>query len=557
MSNVLQDEWKEINLDCEGENKVTSFFASEGAIHSYPAKAVPEMINSLLQKINQMYDIKNVLDPFVGSGTVALEAKYLGLDFYGCDLNPLAILLARTKALTIHNTPYVKGRLLDFTQYLISRYNSEAAVCLENFKNIDYWFKESNIRQLSFIKKQLEEFLNKSKSNKEVYALILLTAFSSTIRKSSLTRNGEFKLYRLSLNDISKFEVDSIGYFHKSVKALLDMLVVSNSSYEKDVISDICLNNAKNLSFVKDKKIDLIITSPPYGDSRSTVAYGQFSRLSLQWMDDLLNKYLGINCNYVDCDEYLLGGKKSFISLNENNKFFKSKTLIELIDDMRRIIKHETDEKNEIKKTLLKILDLVGNNKLDFILYITKNSPVFALIKERVRLDIYRIISKGKYHLSDKKVKNIAKIQSDNFMFELLNGTNKQKYRKMMQLKVKLPFLMQSINRKIQTLPRREEEVICFLKDLYAVVIEADHVLSNNGVQTWIVGHRTVLGKLVINMEGILKDWFMSMGYSVITSLQRKYSFKRMPNHINSTISRNDKINTMMYEYILIVKKVK
>lgn len=32
-------------------------------------------------------------------------------------------------------------------------------------------------------------------------------------------------------------------------------------------------------------KFDLMITSPPYGDSRTTVAYGQFSRLSLQWLD--------------------------------------------------------------------------------------------------------------------------------------------------------------------------------------------------------------------------------------------------------------------------------
>jgi tRNA G10 N-methylase Trm11 len=30
---------------------------------------------------------------------------------------------------------------------------------------------------------------------------------------------------------------------------------------------------------------DLIITSPPYGDSRTTVAYGQYSRLSSQWLD--------------------------------------------------------------------------------------------------------------------------------------------------------------------------------------------------------------------------------------------------------------------------------
>ncbi len=35
---------------------------------------------------------------------------------------------------------------------------------------------------------------------------------------------------------------------------------------------------------IEDNSIDLIITSPPYGDSRTTVAYGQFSRLPLRWL---------------------------------------------------------------------------------------------------------------------------------------------------------------------------------------------------------------------------------------------------------------------------------
>lgn len=36
---------------------------------------------------------------------------------------------------------------------------------------------------------------------------------------------------------------------------------------------------------IPDGSVDLIVTSPPYGDSKTTVAYGQYSRLSLQWLD--------------------------------------------------------------------------------------------------------------------------------------------------------------------------------------------------------------------------------------------------------------------------------
>ncbi len=33
------------------------------------------------------------------------------------------------------------------------------------------------------------------------------------------------------------------------------------------------------------KKYDLLISSPPYGDNATTVTYGQFSYLPLQWID--------------------------------------------------------------------------------------------------------------------------------------------------------------------------------------------------------------------------------------------------------------------------------
>ena len=33
--------WDDLNLDYEGENKYTSFFSSNGNLHTYPAKAVP------------------------------------------------------------------------------------------------------------------------------------------------------------------------------------------------------------------------------------------------------------------------------------------------------------------------------------------------------------------------------------------------------------------------------------------------------------------------------------------------------------------------------------
>ena len=37
-----------------------------------------------------------------------------------------------------------------------------------------------------------------------------------------------------------------------------------------------------------DEKIDIVITSPPYGDSKTTVAYGEFSSFSLEWLQGII-----------------------------------------------------------------------------------------------------------------------------------------------------------------------------------------------------------------------------------------------------------------------------
>ena len=42
--------------------------------------------------------------------------------------------------------------------------------------------------------------------------------------------------------------------------------------------------DTRRTTTIPAKSIHLVVTSPPYGDSKTTVAYGQFSRLSLQWL---------------------------------------------------------------------------------------------------------------------------------------------------------------------------------------------------------------------------------------------------------------------------------
>lgn len=551
--NVLE-KWEELNLDYEGENKYTSFFPSTGNLHTYPAKAVPEMINDLIKKVMSIRSINTVLDPFVGSGTTALEAKYLGLDFWGSDLNPLAVLLSKTKVLTIENTIYTKKRLNEFITQIKEEYPRARLIPVYTFNSIEYWFKKENIYELSFLRFKINQFVNNSnKKNKEKYALILLTAFSSTIRKVSLTRNGEFKLYRMSPSDIERFSINAVDEFEEAVNRLLDMLVAANDSYKKETKSTICLQNAKTLTYLENNSIDLVITSPPYGDSKTTVAYGEFSKLSLQWMEDLLKKYVGIEVEDCNCDERLLGGRKSEWSIEDEEGFYNSEEIVKLELEMQSRIQEKKDELVKINAVLDEMKICIENGQFVSSALLHKNDILYKLISERVRLDIYRKIKKSK--LKNKETKKLAKTNSIEYMKQMENESSSKYVIRQATLKEKIDKVRETIIRNEKSIQKRKEEVLVFLKDLYKVVIETDRVMKKDGFQVWIVGHRTVMGKIVVNMEGILRDWFLNRGYECEASLSRKYSFKRMPHHINSTIERCEEVNTMMNEYILVVRK--
>ncbi|MFM7577444.1 MAG: hypothetical protein ACKO5Q_10975, partial [Microcystaceae cyanobacterium] len=127
----------------------------------------------------------------------------------------------------------------------------------------------------------------------------LLVPFSETIRECSFTRNNEFKLYRMKPEDILKFNPDVLGvYFKKLQEAIAIYQTVYLPKLDKAIKIQI-QHSEFNLS---QQPFDVVLTSPPYGDSRTTVAYGQFSTLSNEW--------LGID--YArKIDRRLMGGQKS------------------------------------------------------------------------------------------------------------------------------------------------------------------------------------------------------------------------------------------------------
>ena len=112
-----------------------------------------------------------------------------------------------------------------------------------------------------------------------------LISFSETVRNVSNTRNREYKLYRMSKDMLEKHSPNTFEEFEKKSLKNISSMEEFFKEYNKKCNINILAEDTRNLTSIPANSVDLIVTSPPYGDSRTTVAYGQFSRLGLQWLD--------------------------------------------------------------------------------------------------------------------------------------------------------------------------------------------------------------------------------------------------------------------------------
>jgi len=303
-------------------------FASEGVygIHKFPAMLHFRLVEELIKEFSREGD--TIYDPFCGSGVTLNVAVRLNRPAIGTDINPLALLITKVRS-------YIDVR----PEELIYRLKKEWD-CLKSdipeVRNIDYWFKPYVIRDLE----KLRTFLKNIPDGKEKE--FLLVVFSQLVRNVSLTRKGEFKRYRMKEQDIEKFNPDVLQEFITLAEDYLHRL--RHSTVPKSDLKVFLHDVREQLPF--GEKVNLVITSPPYGDSRTTVAYGEFFSFSLEWMQDFLN----INMSIKNLDKKSIGGKKS------NDKLPNLTTLEKTLDDLSKIDRKRAQEVEAFYKDLYKCI---------------------------------------------------------------------------------------------------------------------------------------------------------------------------------------------------------
>ena len=243
--------------------------------HVYPAMMIPQVARRLIRLYGRAGGM--LLDPFCGSGTSLVEARLAGIHAVGIDLNPFAALLARTKA-TCFDTDMVSEEAKKLRKGVESLLKQGFSASPPQFFNIDYWFKPEVQSDLALLRQAIDNF-----TAPEVRDFFLV-AFSATVRESSNVRRGEYKLYRVRESELAYHRPMVFPLFWEKVGRNLRGLVEFVEACDPRSSVQVVEGDTREAVPLPNACIDLIVTSPPYGDSQTTVAYGQFSRLMLQWL---------------------------------------------------------------------------------------------------------------------------------------------------------------------------------------------------------------------------------------------------------------------------------
>lgn len=250
-----------------------------------------EFINNIIEEID--YTPEFALDPFAGSGTTPVELQNMGVNCYSFEVSPFMHLLASVKLEIgyksddfIENydivTDFLNGRLVQIRK----RISPPLAKTFQPREGKDKW-----IFNLTVMDGILDIKYAISLLGDERYKKLFKIALASILLEiSNVYRNGKCLSYKKDWKEKTILRRD----IHKIFLDKLSLLIqpdIEKLQNNRPLVknSNLCFYGdvRNNISSIPDNTIDLIITSPPYLNSRDyTDIY-----IAELWILDLVKNY--------------------------------------------------------------------------------------------------------------------------------------------------------------------------------------------------------------------------------------------------------------------------
>lgn len=243
-------------------------------IHAYPAKFPAFITTKALEFVkNNGFDApKRIADIFCGCGTTAFEARRNSIDFWGCDINPVATLITKVKS-----RKYQKYRLQDYYKKILAEYvrNKIEDIFEVAHERLKYWYFSRQYNELFHLKKAIFSVT----PEKSDYRLFFLCGFSNILKSTSrwLTKSIKPQL------DPEKIPANVMEAFGEQCRIMFQANeeIEDLSDARSKIVTGSFLDDSWNIP-----PVDMIITSPPYVTSYEYADLHQLSSLWLGYVDD-------------------------------------------------------------------------------------------------------------------------------------------------------------------------------------------------------------------------------------------------------------------------------
>lgn len=308
ISNVQVEEYW--NLGETSELKMHS-------LHAYPAKFPAFIAKKAFQlALKNGIQVRRVSDIFCGCGTVALEAKINNIDFWGCDINPVATLITKAKTYN-YDVCKLESHYQNIKDMFFIDIHADNDNYLQANKRIQYWFKKAQFDDLYKLKHAILTIPQGK------YRVVFECLFSSILKPTSrwLTKSIKPQI------DPNKKIADVWKCFEDQYKKLNKCLHEIPESHAKINIATCSILTKRKLP-----KVDLIISSPPYVTSYEYADLHQLSSLWLGFTEDYTSLRKGtmgsaynsetFNYNILHLNET---AQKIIADLKANEKIAKAK----------------------------------------------------------------------------------------------------------------------------------------------------------------------------------------------------------------------------------------
>ncbi|HME50683.1 MAG TPA: DNA methyltransferase [Candidatus Lokiarchaeia archaeon] len=484
--------------------------------NEYPARMIPQVARKLIKCYYPNYENpelkKPMLDPFAGSGTSCVEALLRNLDAIAFDLNPLAHVVEKART-AIVNPGFAQKKYKAVVQFIDANKSHLFEDHIPRYDKIEFWYSKKVIQGLSVIACAINTILpdadNETNNNPAATGTknLLLVSMGKAARDCSFQRKGENKTFRMEREKMPGFEekVDVIKTFKAVAEEYLGASKELYDYYTSMEYSASCkayLGNSMQLDGIADNSIDLIVTSPPYGDSQTTVAYGQFSRFPLEWIIHDQDTIKAI-------DDELLGGV-------ENEQDIPESPI--LLATCKSILEEEMKQQANLIDKFKVSLEVITQRESD-----SEDNAVIEEIMHTSSECVETISSRLSIVLEIKSFEEMLNIKDEYYSLLKKFRPNGNKGNKILDTRKML-----DIKTKFKIIDDRLGYVLSFYSDFMKVYQRLYEVLDFGRKCCFVTGNRTVKN-IRIPTDKIIIDLGKQIGFEHITTFYRNIPNKKMP----------------------------